>query len=154
MLRLCFGRILWGAAQGVRGVWSLQSGPDWEVRLWPGRNGRNDAAVPEHGYLYNIPFRDSIADDYFSTRWFVTNWNHRFPDKAVMDVKHWRNMLIRRTAAKVLFEEFADHFTGFIAPFLRHFCPDCLVLGGNIMRGCRFISGTDKSLSWKPRGSE
>ena len=44
-------------------------------------------AVPEHGYLYNIPFRDSIADDYFSTRWFVTNWNHRFPDKAVMDVK-------------------------------------------------------------------
>ncbi len=93
-------------------------------------------AVPEHGYLYNIPFRDSIADDYFSTRWFVTNWNHRFPDKAVMDVKTLAEYAYRgEQAAKVLFEEFADHFTGFIAPFLRHFCPDCLVLGGNIMRG-------------------
>lgn len=92
-------------------------------------------AVPEHGYLYNIPFRDSIADDYFSTRWFVTNWNHRFPDKAVMDVKTLAEYAYRgEQAAKVLFEEFADHFTGFIAPFLRHFCPDCLVLGGNIMR--------------------
>ena len=70
-------------------------------------------AVPEHGYLYNIPFRDSIADDYFSTRWFVTNWNHRFPDKAVMDVKTLAEYAYRgEQAAKVLFEEFADHFPG------------------------------------------
>ena len=38
------GEYYGGAAQGVRGVWSLQSGPDWEVRLWPGKKyWRNDA---------------------------------------------------------------------------------------------------------------
>ncbi len=33
--------------------------------------------VPPMGYVYHIPYKESIADDYFSTRWFISEYEKR-----------------------------------------------------------------------------
>lgn len=33
--------------------------------------------VPDGGCLWHLPYKEGIADDYFSTRWFVTNFNEK-----------------------------------------------------------------------------
>jgi len=38
------------------------------------------ADVPPQGCLWHLPFGKSIADDYFSTNWFVTEYNTRHED--------------------------------------------------------------------------
>ena len=96
--------------------------------------------IPEHGYLYNIPYRDGMADDYFSTRWFVNTWNMLFPDKKVTGVKE---IALRASNgdnnAQSLFENFASNFVEFITPFLLNFKPEKLIIGGNIAKASDFF---------------
>lgn len=58
-------------------------------------------------YLY----RDGMADDFFSTRWFVNTWNMLFPDKKVTGVKE---IALRASNgdnnAQSLFENFCFKF--------------------------------------------
>lgn len=96
--------------------------------------------IPEHGYLYNIPYRDGMADDFFSTRWFVNTWNMLFPDKKVTGVKE---IALRASNgdnnAQSLFENFASNFVEFITPFLLNFKPEKLIIGGNIAKASDFF---------------
>ncbi|MDR2474213.1 MAG: ROK family protein [Tannerella sp.] len=90
--------------------------------------------VPANGYLYNTPFKDSIADDYFSTRWFVRTWEERTGQK-VGGVKDIAQSAVGGDAvAKAMFAEFAAGLAEVLAPKLAAFKPDTLVIGGNIAR--------------------
>lgn len=91
--------------------------------------------VPQQGYLYHIPYRDGIADDYFSTRWFVNTWNMLFPDKKVSGVKEIAaNASNGDTHAQSLFDKFASNLVEFMIPFLLQFKPEKLIIGGNIAK--------------------
>ena len=39
--------------------------------------------VPENGYLWDKAFKGGIADDYFSTRWFVNSFNEVSKEKVI-----------------------------------------------------------------------
>ena len=97
--------------------------------------------IPEHGYLYNIPYRDGMADDFFSTRWFVNTWNTLFPDKKVSGVKEiaLARFELETDNAQSLFENFASNFVEFITPFLLNFKPEKLIIGGNIAKASDFF---------------
>jgi predicted NBD/HSP70 family sugar kinase/mannose-6-phosphate isomerase class I len=90
--------------------------------------------VPANGYLYNVPFEDSIADDYFSTRWFTNKWKIINKGNAfnVEDIALLADK--KDSDALHLFGEFADNFTKFISPWLISFKPDTIVLGGGIAK--------------------
>jgi len=87
--------------------------------------------VPKLGCVYHLPYGDNIADDYFSTRWFIGRYKiltgrdlkgvkefaeHAGTDKVVMD----------------LFEEFGTNLGIFLAPWLKRFSAEIVVVGGNI----------------------
>ncbi len=90
-------------------------------------------SVPEKGWVYHLNYRDSIADNYFSTRWFL----QRYKEVTHREVDGVKSMV--REAAKnehimEIFKEFGTSLAGFLAPILNRFGAEVLVLGGNISR--------------------
>lgn len=95
--------------------------------------------VPENGYLYNIPFKEGIADDYFSTRWFVKTWGDLGREKVTS--ANEIALLAAESDADALriFDAFADNFIEFITPWVHLYKPHNLILGGGIARGNQFF---------------
>ena len=87
--------------------------------------------VPEDGFLYHIPFGDSIADDHFSTRWFQKAYQKQ-TGKQVSGVKELSEIALTDALARVIFETFGQNLGTFLSPWLKEFNAGCLVIGGNI----------------------
>ncbi len=111
--------------------------------------------VPESGCVYHLPYGGSIADDHFSTRWFVSRYKevtgkdiagvkeiaeldagckmqdagilNRDPEIVIRDPE--KNIL---HPASRIFSEFGTGMGNFLAPWLLRFGAECLVIGGNI----------------------
>lgn len=97
-------------------------------------NGRlvtQHAALPALCAFYNEPFRESIADDYFSTRWFH-NAYRRATGREITGVRELAEM--HSEVARSIFNEFGANLGEFLAPWLQKFACDQLVIGGNIAR--------------------
>ncbi|MGQ8336218.1 ROK family protein [Sunxiuqinia sp. A32] len=92
---------------------------------------RND--VPPKGCLYHLPYKDSIANDYFCTGWFVNEYAKRTGKSA-----HGVKEIARQTDANPelieIFNEFGASLAEFLSLWIQRFNADCLVLGGNIAR--------------------
>jgi len=89
--------------------------------------------IPDDGFLYHIPFQKGIADDYFSTRWFLKEYKNQ-TGKDVEGVKELVNLSERDEIAKELFNEFGKNLGGFLVNWIKAFEADCIVLGGNISK--------------------
>ena len=89
--------------------------------------------VPDLGCVYHISFRDGIADDYFSTRWFTKKYKERTgrESKGVKDIAEEAESDNR---IRNIFIEFGASLAAFLSPYLIKFGADVLVLGGNISR--------------------
>lgn len=85
-----------------------------------------DAVAPE-GCFWHVPFKDGIADDYFSTRWFTQAYEKltKTPIKGVKEI-------IATDKSEQLFNEFGVNLGEFITPWLTKFEADILIMGGNI----------------------
>ncbi len=107
------------------------------------------ASVPKEGCLWHLPFKDGIADDYISTRWFIREYQ-KLTGETVAGVKE----LIERTGfdaiARDLFVQFGQNLAECLAVPLQNFNPEVLVIGGNIAHalplfGDMFRAGLEKS---------
>lgn len=87
--------------------------------------------VPKMGYVYHIPYENGIADDYFSTRWFVSEYAAR-TGIVCKGVKEIADRAENELEAKTLFEDFGVNLANFLSPLLQTFDANCLVIGGNI----------------------
>jgi len=87
--------------------------------------------VPKMGYVYHIPYKNGIADDYFSTRWFIGEFKLR-TGIVCKGVKEIAERAVSEHEAKILFEDFGTNLGNFLAPLLQTFDTNCLVIGGNI----------------------
>jgi len=101
--------------------------------------------VPEYGCVYHLPFDDSIADDHFSTRWFIGSYR-KITGEDITGVKELAEMaegyMIRDEGlpsgayglhpASRIFNEFGSNMGAFLAPWLLKFHAGCLTIGGNI----------------------
>lgn len=81
--------------------------------------------------LWNSPFKEGIAEDYLSTRWFLSRYE-ALTGKQVSGVKALTDMSNDETVKRQIFEEFGKHLAEFLVPFLDQEQPDTIVLGGNI----------------------
>lgn len=106
--------------------------------------------VPADGYLYNVPFGESIADDYFSTRWFVNTCKEKF-GLDISGARETANLAkINDSRALAVFEEFAENLTEMIFPWVDKFKPDVFVIGGSIAKSFPFfLDKLDNKLSKK-----
>jgi glucokinase len=87
--------------------------------------------VPELGCTWHLPFKDGIADDYFSTRWFENSYFKR-TGKKVNGVKMISELYDTEQVAHDLMLEFGANLGDFLAPWIIKFGAEHMVLGGNI----------------------
>ncbi|MEE4216485.1 MAG: ROK family protein [Xanthomonadales bacterium] len=95
--------------------------------------------VPAEGCLWHLPFRYGVADQFFTTRWFVK----AYADRSGGKVTAARDVAERADGgdpvALAIFERFGSNLAGFLAPWLRTFQADVFVMGGNITRAYCFF---------------
>ena len=87
--------------------------------------------IPPNGSLWSLNFKDSIADDYFGTRWFTRTFEARTGIK-VTGVKEI--IATKHPEVASIFDEFAANLGSFVLPYLVDFKAEELLLGGNIAR--------------------
>jgi predicted NBD/HSP70 family sugar kinase/mannose-6-phosphate isomerase class I len=97
--------------------------------------------VPPEGYLYHVPFRDGIAEDYLSTKWLVTIFN-QLSRKTVCEAKEIYELALHQnnSIALEVFQTFGRNLGMFLAPWLKQFNAECLIIGGSLSKAsCLFF---------------
>lgn len=121
-----------GSASGVDRSLSITLGTGFGSAFINGKipvvDGRE---VPKMGCVYHIPYKEGIADDYFSTRWFLGRYKS-LTGEGLKGVKELADIAITDRVAAGLFTEFGTELGVFLAPFLKKFNAEMLVIGGNI----------------------
>lgn len=95
--------------------------------------------VPAEGSLWPLPFRYGNADQFFTTRWFVKAHVDRLGGK-VSGAKEVADLAESGDAAALaIFDRFGTNLAEFLAPWLRKFGAEVVVIGGRITRAYRFF---------------
>ncbi|MCX6255469.1 MAG: ROK family protein [Bacteroidia bacterium] len=87
--------------------------------------------VPKLGCIYHLPYRDGIADDYFSTRGLLGRYK-KLTGKELNGVKELATLAASDKIVTDLFTDFGDKLGLFLVPWLEKFKAEILVIGGNI----------------------
>jgi len=87
--------------------------------------------VPKLGCVWHLPYKEGIADDNFSTRWFIKRYAEKSGNK-LSDVKEIADRVTTDLKAKEVFVEFGTNLGEFLAPWLIKFQAKALVIGGNV----------------------
>jgi glucokinase len=87
--------------------------------------------VPKLGCIYHLPYKDGIADDYFSTRGLLSRYK-KLTGKDLSGVKELAQLALADKVVADLFTDFGDNAGAFLAPWLKSFGAEILVIGGNI----------------------
>ena len=87
--------------------------------------------VPKIGCVYHLPYRDGIADDYFSTRGLLGRYK-KATGKELPGVKELASLEGQEAVVHELFRDFGDNLGKFLAPWLKGFEAEIIVIGGNI----------------------
>ena len=101
--------------------------------------------IPDDGFLYHIPFLESVADDYFSTRWFVKEYN-KTTGKQISGVKELTDHAKTDLANRKIFKTFGTNLGHFLSPWIKLFNAECIVLGGNISKSFPLFQNELKDL--------
>lgn len=98
--------------------------------------------VPPNGWVYRVPFRDSIVDDYISIRGILAK-SRRWQELDRLDVAEIASLARNgQAAAQAVFEEFGTDFGRMLSLFTGPFQPDGLVIGGQIARSFDLFSAS------------
>ncbi|UOE50617.1 ROK family protein [Mucilaginibacter sp. SMC90] len=89
--------------------------------------------------LGSDPYKESIADDYFSTRWFVKRYTTLTGQVLTGGVKELAALAVKNDQATQIFNEFADQLAGFLSIAANKLQPDVLVICGNIAKASNFF---------------
>jgi glucokinase len=83
-------------------------------------------------------YQTSIADDFFTTRWFVNRYEELSGNK-VTNVEALSELSGKDKTVDVLFDEYASRLTNFLAGHIVDLRIDTLVFGGNISKANRLF---------------
>lgn len=95
-------------------------------------------AVPADGCVWHLPFRESIADDYVSSRWIIAEAERRLGLSST--VASLAALAKDDEGARAVFEDYGSNLAQIIAPWVRSFSPDAIVIGGRITRAYGLFS--------------
>jgi glucokinase len=118
------GEVFGGAAKGHEQVVGLTLGTGLGSAIYCDDRAQ-DAA------LWNAAFKDGIAEDYLSTRWFVSRCQELTGMK-INGVKELVELKDNSSLKTQIFGEFGQNLGEFITPLIKEHRPTVIVLGGNI----------------------
>jgi len=87
--------------------------------------------VPRLGCVYHLPYKGDIVEESISTRWFLRSYK-KLTGKDIKGVKEIAELATSDKVAMSLFIEFGENLGIFLAPWLKKFRAEILVIGGNI----------------------
>ncbi|MDP4208649.1 MAG: ROK family protein [Bacteroidota bacterium] len=96
--------------------------------------------VPKMGCVWHLPFKDGIADDYFSTRWNIRRYAEISGHQA-SGVKEIADRVATDASAKEVFVELGQNLGEFLGPWLKKFDAKMLVIGGNVSGAYNLFGG-------------
>jgi glucokinase len=102
-------------------------------------SARYNKGSVEDADLWHSPFLDGIAEDYLSTRWFVSRYLE-IAGKTVSGVKELSVLASDESRALEVFAEFGFHLALFLNETIRKDEPEVIVLGGNIAHAIPLFS--------------
>jgi predicted NBD/HSP70 family sugar kinase len=121
-----------GSATDVTNSFAITLGTGFGSAFISGRIPIVDGpAVPKLGCVYHLPYKDGIADDYFSTRGLLA----RYKNVTGIELPGVKELAALAGSEKIvsdLFEDFGTELAIFLAPWLNKFKAEILVIGGNI----------------------
>lgn len=89
--------------------------------------------VPENGWIYNSPFKDSILDDYLSVRGLKKLSREILGEE--LDGKKLAELCMQKDESALrVYQKFGETLYEGIQPFLDSFHPQTLILGGQITK--------------------
>ena len=88
--------------------------------------------------LWSQPFKKGIAEDYLSTRWFVSRYQQLTGNK-VSGVRELSGLIDTAPGVSRIFSEFGANLGDFLTEFLNKAPADLVVLGGNISKSYRYF---------------
>jgi glucokinase len=120
------GEVCAGAAKGYGNVigFTLGTGMGSAISV----NGRTTDAN-----WGAVSFGGSIADDFFSTRWFLNAYRQRSGTRCD-NVRDLAVLAENEPAAMDIFKLFAKNFAGFLQNYVVYYKPDVVLIGGNIAK--------------------
>ncbi|MEH6305668.1 ROK family protein [Olivibacter sp. CPCC 100613] len=83
-------------------------------------------------------YKTSIADDFFTTRWFVGRYRVS-SNQQINGVESLISLVGKDEAVDLIFEEYAYALADFLAPHIVKHNVDSVVFGGNISKGQRYF---------------
>jgi len=89
--------------------------------------------------LGSDPYQESIADDYFSTRWFIKRYHDLTGIKLTGGVKELSAIAGKSAEARGIFKEYANNMADFLAKPVKQLNPEVLIICGNIAKASRFF---------------
>ncbi|WP_295122980.1 ROK family protein [uncultured Chitinophaga sp.] len=90
--------------------------------------------VPPEGYIYNLPYKAGIAEDYISSRWLLNEYHQRTGQR-LNEVKCLGELAEKQdSTALQLFTELGNSLGEVLHPWLEQFEAERMVIGGNIRK--------------------
>jgi glucokinase len=133
------GELYGGAGQGYSKALGLTLGTGLGSCLYV------DGEITNAG-LNVLPFKDGMAEEYLSTRWFI-NAFQQHAGKAVSGVKELADLYYDNDMARLVFDEFSVNFGALLSHCLRTFKVEVIIIGGNISKAYPlFIEQVQKHL--------
>jgi len=103
--------------------------------------------LAEDADLWCSPFLNSIAEDYLSTRWFISRYQELSGIK-VQGVKELTGLAEKDVRVRMVFEEFGTNLGKFLVDFIRIDKPEVIIIGGNIANASNlFINKVNRVLT-------
>jgi len=87
--------------------------------------------VPKIGCIYHLPYKDGIADDYFSTRGLLKSYKEA-TGKDLSGARELSELAENDVVVQAIFRKFGDDMGGFLSYWLNKFGAEMLFIGGNI----------------------
>ncbi|MDO1446435.1 ROK family protein [Rhodocytophaga aerolata] len=94
--------------------------------------------VPKGGFLYYLPFKEGIAEDYISTRWLLNRFNS-LKGSTLQNVKQLVDYYPSDALTYQVFYEFGTNLAEFLIPIIDSFEPTHIIFGGNIVKAYEYF---------------
>ncbi|WP_121353534.1 ROK family protein [Flavisolibacter nicotianae] len=147
----CFlkGEVFGGAAKGCSRVLGLTLGTGFGSAIF-------DNGLVEDANLWCDPYKDGIAEDLFSTRWFVKRYTE-LTGRNAKDVKGILDSGCDDKFVKQVFREFGENLGEYLVGLSNRFDFDTVVIGGNIAKSFplfaeplqNFVRETNQAIAFK-----
>jgi predicted NBD/HSP70 family sugar kinase/mannose-6-phosphate isomerase class I len=102
--------------------------------LSKGKIVRNAKNLPSNGDVFNLPFKNKRAEDWFSSQWLLHAYEKTIGKRA-KNVKEIADQAISSREIQTIFDAFGKNLGSFLSPILSNFKAETLILGGNITKG-------------------